>query len=71
MKCTECPGTYVRKKAPFNFMGNYIGDYDKLICNKCGDAVIEGSVFGETEKELKRRGLWGLKRKALPAKQHI
>lgn len=71
MKCAECTGTYARKKTSYTFMGHYIGDYDKLICNKCGDTVIEGSVVAETEKELKRRGLWGLRSKQVLTEGHL
>ncbi len=63
---------YVRKKVPFNFRGQHIGVYEELICTKCGDAVTEGPVVAEMEKELKKRGLWGLRRKAaLAVHQHI
>ena len=63
IKCTECDGTYVKKVLPFNFHGQFIGNYPALICDVCGDTMHEGPVVAEMEKELKKRNLWGLRRK--------
>ncbi len=62
IKCTECEGSYVKKKVPYDYLGQRIGVYPALVCNKCGDTMFERPACQAMEKELKRRGLWGLRR---------
>ena len=63
MKCTECDGEYVKKLVPYSFAGQRIGTYQALVCNSCGDTMFENDACDAMEKELKRRGLWGIARK--------
>ncbi|MCX6709046.1 MAG: hypothetical protein NTW67_05375 [Candidatus Woesearchaeota archaeon] len=63
IKCTECEGIYIKKDIPYEYLGQRIGIYPALVCNKCGDTMFEGPICIEMEKELKRRKLWGLQTK--------
>ena len=67
IKCTECDGVYERKKVPFDYLGQRVGIYQALVCNKCEDTMFESAVCAKMEKELKKRGLWGLRARATKA----
>ncbi len=63
MKCDECGGKIERKIRPYVFAGQTIGEYPMRECDKCHEVLIEGPVSAEIEQELKKRNLWGLRRK--------
>ncbi len=65
MICDECGGKIERKKRQYKILGQNIGLYPMLECTTCHEVLIEGTVSEQIEKELKKRGLWGLRRKGM------
>ena len=62
MKCTACNmGKYEKKKVPYVFLGEAIGNFDALVCKHCGETLFESDASDKIEVEVKRRGLWGLR----------
>ena len=62
MKCTNCTsGQYVKKKAPYVFLGEKIGLFDALICSNCQETLFESDASDKIEEQVKKRGLWGLR----------
>lgn len=69
MKCTACGnGTYQHQKVPYNFLGEKIGTFDALVCNKCQETLFESAASSKIEEEVKRRGLWGLRARSKVSK---
>lgn len=54
-------GNYVRKKVPYQFLGETIGIFDGLVCVHCGETLFEPVASEKIEQEVKKRGLWGLR----------
>lgn len=62
MKCTNCDtGQYVKKKVPYTFLGEKIGVFDALVCERCQEILFESDASQKIEEEVKKRGLWGLR----------
>lgn len=62
MRCTNCNmGKYEKKKVPYVFLGEKIGNFDALVCVHCGETLFESAASDKIEVEVKRRGLWGLR----------
>jgi len=62
MKCTNChAGQYVKKKVPYNFLGENIGIFDALVCEHCHELLFEHDASDKIEEQVKKRGLWGLR----------
>jgi len=59
-KCEECGGKIEKKKMPFHFLGEFIGDFDTEVCNSCGEKVYDEKTSDEIDKILKKKGLYGL-----------
>ncbi|MDO8656143.1 MAG: hypothetical protein Q7K45_02815 [Nanoarchaeota archaeon] len=69
MRCTNCNmGNYERKKIPYVFLGEKIGNFDALLCNHCGETLFESAASDKIEIEVKKRGLWGLRARSKVAK---
>ena len=69
MKCTACnKGDYEKKKVPYQFLGQKIGVFDALVCNKCEETLFESTASDKIEAEVKRKGLWGLRARSKIAK---
>ena len=66
-KCDNCgKGNLERKNVEYNLLGSTLGNFEALVCSKCGETIFNGETFELIEKEAKKRGLWGLS-----AKTHI
>ena len=62
MRCTVCNmGNYQKKRVPYLFLGEKIGNFDALVCNHCGETLFESAASDKIEIEVKKRGLWGLR----------
>ncbi|MEK6920336.1 MAG: hypothetical protein AABX82_00520 [Nanoarchaeota archaeon] len=62
MKCTNCnTGQYVKKRVPYNFLGEKIGIFDALVCDHCQEILFESDASDKIEEQVKKRGLWGLR----------
>lgn len=62
LRCTACNmGNYEPKKVPYNFLGEYIGMFDALVCKHCGETLFESNASEAIEAEVKRKNLWGLR----------
>lgn len=62
MRCTNCNmGNYGKKKIPYIFLGEAIGKFEALVCNRCGETLFEPAASDKIEAEVKHRGLWGLR----------
>ena len=62
MRCTACNmGNYEKKKVPYVFLGEKIGNFEALVCRHCGETLFESAASNKIEAEVKKRGLWGLR----------
>ena len=69
MRCTACAkGTYEHQKVKYDFLGEHIGIFDALVCNKCQETLFESAASNKIEEEVKRRGLWGLRARSKVSK---
>ncbi|MDP2717490.1 MAG: hypothetical protein Q8P02_01975 [Candidatus Micrarchaeota archaeon] len=60
MKCTECDGTLEQKKERFIDLGVDLGEFDALVCNKCGERFYPEKSVDKIQQKQKEKGLWGL-----------
>jgi hypothetical protein len=54
-------GNYEKKKVPYVFLGEAIGNFEAMVCNHCGETLFESTASDKIEEEVKKRGLWGLR----------
>ncbi len=60
IKCDECGGKLVLKKAPYELYGVKLGDFPAEVCQKCGEIVFTEETSREMTAKAKERGLFGL-----------
>ncbi|MBI2445029.1 hypothetical protein HYV43_01440 [Candidatus Micrarchaeota archaeon] len=60
MKCTECDGILEKKKARFIDLGVDLGEFDALVCNKCGERFFPEKSAAKIQQKQKEKGIWGL-----------
>jgi len=65
MECPICEkGKMLREKTKYMYDDLNLGEYDALVCNKCGETFFtEGSSL-EIEKKAKKLGIWGIEKKS-------
>ena len=63
-KCWECSGTLIKKKVPYAFLGEHIGEFSAEVCNKCGETIFSEETSKLIDQKVKEKGLWGLECKA-------
>ncbi len=69
MKCTACKkGSYEKKSVPYEFLGESIGVFEALVCDKCNETLFESAASDKIEEEVKKRGLWGLRARSKVSK---
>ncbi len=69
MKCTNCnKGKYEKRNVPYVFLGENIGSFDALVCNRCEETLFESAASDKIEAAVKQRGLWGLRSRSKVAK---
>ncbi len=54
-------GGYARKRIPYVFLGETVGNFDALVCIHCGETLFESAASDKIEVEVKKRGLWELR----------
>ena len=54
-------GIYEKKKVPYVFLGEPLGQFEALVCRHCGETLFESPASDKIEVEVKKRGLWGLR----------
>jgi len=62
MKCM-CGANLKKAKMEVEFFGIDFGIRDGEICAKCGAEYLDNETLKEVEKEVKKRGLFGLEKK--------
>ena len=62
MICTSCAaGKIEKRRVPYNFLGEKIGLFDALVCDKCDETLFEPEAADKIEEEVRKKGLWGLR----------
>ena len=61
-KC-RCGGILKLSKCPVEFYGIDFGIMDCEVCTKCGSEFLSEDIIADIEKEVKKRGLFGLEAK--------
>lgn len=54
----------VRKKTKYMYDELDLGEYDALVCNKCGETFFTEESSLEIEKKAKELGIWGIEKKS-------
>ncbi len=54
-------GRYEKKRVPYTFLGETLGNFEALVCHHCGETLFESAASAQIEAEVKGRGLWGLR----------
>ena len=67
IKC-KCGGRMKKSLTDVEFFGIDFGMRKANVCTRCGTEYIEQEVMEEIEREVKRRGLFGLERRGRVAK---
>ena len=67
VKC-KCGGKLKRSFAEVEFFGIDFGLKQANVCTDCGSEYLPQEVMEEAEKEVKRRGLFGLEKRGRVAK---
>ena len=65
MKCPLCDkGKPVRKKTKYMYDDLDLGEYDALVCSKCGETFFTEESSLEIEIKAKKLGIWGMEKKS-------
>lgn len=60
-KCDECEkGNLREKKVDYVLLGQHLGLFDALVCDRCKETIFLGETFDIIEKKARENGLWGI-----------
>jgi len=59
-KCPECNGKLQNKIIEYKLLGQRLGNFEALVCDKCGEQIFDEKASDKIEKKAKELGLWGL-----------
>ena len=63
MICTSCAaGKIEKRRVPYNFLGEKIGLFDALVCDKCDETLFEPEAADKIEEEVRKKGAMGTAR---------
>jgi DNA-directed RNA polymerase subunit RPC12/RpoP len=71
LACPDCGTKLVRKKAPFYLHDKFVGDFESIVCDKCGYSLLTSAGYDSAVKEACRQGHVGppeKKGRAIPSK---
>jgi hypothetical protein len=57
--CPTCRGIMTYKKAPFYLHGKLVGDFDSVVCGKCGYSLLTASGYDKAIIEAQKLKLVG------------
>lgn len=60
MKKCECGGKIIRKKMDYLLLGENLGRFETMLCQKCKERYYNEEVMDKIDIVAKKRGLWGL-----------
>ena len=49
-----------KKLVEYKLLGWKLGNFEALVCNKCGEEIFDEGASDKIEKKAKELGLWGL-----------